>query len=163
MVAAFSQKGLPKPSEIQVLSSWIGRSPELNSILRFAKPSSSNGISGNLRSGERARSTSRQWFAGGWIHPRRFTPNLSTKIIPTKIPRLKLKLSGEFPMDLGIPPHKLKIMLESSPPKSRVLVRRLAIDARLLPRIYLYVYTCMYVCIYIYIYIYEYKYTHIHF
>ena len=41
------------------------------------------------------------------------TPNLPTKIIPTKI--AGLKLSRKFPMALGIPPLKLKILLESNP------------------------------------------------
>ena len=53
------------------------------------------------------------------------TPNLSTGIIPTKI--AWLKLSGNFPMGLGVPPLKLKILLESNPLKSRILVRRLAV------------------------------------
>ena len=39
-------------------------------------------------------------------------PSLPTEIIPAKIPRLKL--SGRFPMDLGIPPLKIKIMLEQN-------------------------------------------------
>ena len=44
------------------------------------------------------------------------TPNLPTKIIPTKSPRLKI--SRKFPIDMRIPPLKTKIMLESSPLKS---------------------------------------------
>ena len=36
-------------------------------------------------------------------------------------------------MGLGIPPLKIKILLESNPLKSRILVRRLAVQAR--PRI----------------------------
>ena len=52
------------------------------------------------------------------------TPNLPNKIISTKI--RWLKLSGKFPMGLGIPPLKIKILLESKPLKSRTLVRRLA-------------------------------------
>ena len=51
------------------------------------------------------------------------TPNLPTKNLPTKI--AWLKLSGKFPLDMRIPPLKIKIMLESNPPKSRILVRRL--------------------------------------
>ena len=39
----------------------------------------------------------------------------------------RLKLSGEFPMGLGIPPLNIKIMLGSNPLKSRILVGRLAI------------------------------------
>ena len=51
---------------------------------------------------------------------RNTTPNLLTKILPTKIRRLKI--SGEFPIDLRIPPLKLKlkILLESNPLKSRI-------------------------------------------
>ena len=53
-------------------------------------------------------------------------PNLPTNIIPTKI--AWLKLCRQFPMDMRIPPFKIKILLESNPPKSRILVpvRRLA-------------------------------------
>ena len=32
----------------------------------------------------------------------------------------------EFPMDMRIPPLEIKSMLEPNPPKSRILVRRLA-------------------------------------
>ena len=53
------------------------------------------------------------------------TPNLPAKIVPTKIPWLKL--SGKFPMDMRIPPRNIKIMLVSNPLKSRILVRRLAV------------------------------------
>ena len=52
-------------------------------------------------------------------------PDIPAKNLPTKIARLKL--SGKCPMGMRIPPLKLKIMLESSPLKSRVLVRRLAV------------------------------------
>ena len=52
------------------------------------------------------------------------TPNLPTKIIPTKIRRLKI--SGKFPMGLRIAPLGIKILLESNPLKPRILVRRLA-------------------------------------
>ena len=40
-----------------------------------------------------------------------------------------LKLSGKFPMGLGIPPLQIKIMLESNPLKSTMLVGRLAVFA----------------------------------
>ena len=53
-------------------------------------------------------------------------PNLPAKIIPAKIRRLKL--SGRFPMDMRIPPLKIKILLESEPLKSRILVERLAVQ-----------------------------------
>ena len=53
------------------------------------------------------------------------TPNLPTKMIPAKTPWLKLV--GKFPMDMGIPPHNIKILLESNPLKSRILVRGLAV------------------------------------
>ena len=52
------------------------------------------------------------------------TPNLPTKIIPTKI--ACLKLSGTFPLGMRIPPLKTKIMLESNTLESRIFVRRLA-------------------------------------
>ena len=52
------------------------------------------------------------------------TANLPTKIIPAKI--RWLKLYGTFPMGLGVPPLEFKILLVSNPPKSRILVRRLA-------------------------------------
>ena len=51
------------------------------------------------------------------------TPNLPTNIIPTNI--AWLKLSGNFPMGLGIPPLNIKIVLESNPPKPTMLVGRL--------------------------------------
>ena len=47
-------------------------------------------------------------------------PNHPTKIIRAKI--AWLKLSVIFPMDLTIPPLEFKIMLESNPLKSRILV-----------------------------------------
>ena len=53
------------------------------------------------------------------------TPNLPTGIIPIKIARLKL--SGKSPMDMSIPPLRFKIMLESNPLKSRILVRKSAV------------------------------------
>ena len=55
-------------------------------------------------------------------------PNLPTKIIPTKI--AWLKLSRNFPMDMKMFPLKIKIMLESNPLKSWILVWRLAVRAR---------------------------------
>ena len=61
--------------------------------------------------------------------PRRLTPNLPTKIVPAKICRLRNY--GEFPMDMRIPPLNIKIMLESNHLKSRILVRRLAVQNRL--------------------------------
>ena len=54
------------------------------------------------------------------------TPNLPTKIIPCKI--AWLKLSGEFPMGLEIPLLKLKLIFESNPLKSIILVWRLAVE-----------------------------------
>ena len=53
------------------------------------------------------------------------TPNLPTNISTTKI--AWLKLSRRFPMDMRIPPLRIKILLESNPLKSRILVRRLAV------------------------------------
>ena len=59
------------------------------------------------------------------LAPSHHSPNLPTKIMPTKI--AWLKYSGKFPMDIRIPPLKIKILLESNPLKSRILVRRLAV------------------------------------
>ena len=56
------------------------------------------------------------------------TPNLPTNIIPTKVARLKI--SGKSPMDMMIPPPGIKILLESNPLKSVMLVGRLAVDPR---------------------------------
>ena len=50
-------------------------------------------------------------------------PNLPTKIVPAKIPRLNI--SGKSPMGLRIPPLKIKILLESKTSESRILVQRL--------------------------------------
>ena len=60
------------------------------------------------------------------------TPNLPTKIIPTKICRLKV--SGRLPVDLRIPPLNIKIVFEPNPLKSRILVWRLAAGTRLQDR-----------------------------
>ena len=38
------------------------------------------------------------------------------------------KLSGEFLLDMGIPPLRIQILHESDPLKSRILVRRLAAE-----------------------------------
>ena len=48
----------------------------------------------------------------------RATAKLPAKIIPTKIRRLKK--SRKLPMDMRIPPLKIKILLESNPLKSRI-------------------------------------------
>ena len=63
------------------------------------------------------------WPANAPLHPG--TPNPPTNIIPTNI--AWLKLSGKFPMSLGIPPLKFKIMLESNPLKSSMLVGGLGV------------------------------------
>ena len=52
------------------------------------------------------------------------TPNFPIKIIPTKI--AWLIISRKSPMDMRIPPLKTKILLESNPLNSRILVQRLA-------------------------------------
>ena len=57
-------------------------------------------------------------------------PSLPSKIVPTKV--RCLKLSGELPVGLRIPPLELKILLESSPLKSRIFVRRLAVRSETL-------------------------------
>ena len=62
---------------------------------------------------------------GACRHSLQATPNLPTKIVPTKI--RWLKTSGEFPMDMIISPLNMKILLQSNPLKSRILVRRLAV------------------------------------
>ena len=73
-------------------------------------------------------------------------------------------MSGEFPTDMGIPSLEIKILPESSPPESGILVRRLAVgsDHKFnLYEVYIYIYTyyiCIYICIYIYTYIYIYIY-----
>ena len=51
---------------------------------------------------------------------RMLTPNRPAKIC-------SLGISGNVPMDMRIPPRKNKILLESNPLKSRILVRRLAV------------------------------------
>ena len=48
------------------------------------------------------------------------TPNLPT-IIPTRI--AWLKLSGKSPMGMRVPHLNIKILLESDPPTSRILLR----------------------------------------
>ena len=47
------------------------------------------------------------------------SPNLPTKIIPTKICRLNI--SGKFTMDMRTPPLKFKILLESKPSETQNL------------------------------------------
>ena len=46
----------------------------------------------------------------------KITPNLPTNIVPTNI--AWLKLSGEFPVNIGIPPLRIKIVIRSSKPWS---------------------------------------------
>ena len=53
------------------------------------------------------------------------TPNLPTKIHPTKI--IPTYISGKFHMGVRIPPLKIKILPELNPPKSSIVVRRLAL------------------------------------
>ena len=53
------------------------------------------------------------------------TPNLPTNIVPTNI--AWLKLSGASPMGLGISPLKFKIVLESNPLKSKLLIGGLGV------------------------------------
>ena len=95
--------------------------------------------------------------------PECVTPNLPTKIAPTKICRLKT--SGKFPMDMRSATLKIKILLESNPPKSRILARSLAAYLPVAERpsaarrggdqnIYIYIYYTLYIYICIYIYIY---------
>ena len=58
-------------------------------------------------------------------------PSISGGVRPISLLRLsplrcRLKTSGEFPMDMRIAPLEIKIMIESNPLKSRILVRILA-------------------------------------
>ena len=66
----------------------------------------------------------------------------------------RLHISGEFPTDMRTPPLEIKILPESNPPKSKILVRRLAVLSAGDP-------FTLYV-MYIYIYVYIYIYTHTH-
>ena len=70
-------------------------------------------------------------FARGETLKHNGTPNLPTNIIPTNI--AWLKLSGKCPMDMRIPPLWIKIMLESNPLKSTILVGRLGVVSQSLP------------------------------
>ena len=58
------------------------------------------------------------------------TPNPPTNITPTNI--AWLRFSGKFPMDMIIPPLIIKIMLESNPLKSTMLVGRLDVNISLM-------------------------------
>ena len=69
--------------------------------------------------------------------PSALAPNLPNKTIPTKICRLTI--SRKSLIDMGIPPLEIKMLLESNPLKSRILVQRLATRSasrhlRILPR-----------------------------
>ena len=81
------------------------------------------------------------------------TPNLPSKILPTGTKIRLLEIPGKFPVGLRVPPLKIKILLGSNPPKSGILVRRLAAQGGVWN-------SCLggpprgesqYVCIYIYI------------
>ena len=87
---------------------------------------------------------------------------VSASLRPISLPTLHptniacLRLSGKSPTGLGIPPLKFKIMLESNPPKSTMIVGRLGVNSS---NIYIYIYNvCMYVYIYIYLCVYIYIY-----
>ena len=60
--------------------------------------------------------------------PEALDGSLHTKILPTKT--RWLKISGEIPTDLRIPTLATKFMLESNSLKSRILVRRLAVQRK---------------------------------
>ena len=60
-------------------------------------------------------------LAGG--EPARAAPNLPTETIPAKI--RGRRASGKSPVDVRIPPLELKILIESKPPESGILVRRI--------------------------------------
>ena len=55
------------------------------------------------------------------------TPNLPTNISYPYTKICRLNNSQKFPMDVRMPPLKIKILLESNPQKSRILVRRLTV------------------------------------
>ena len=75
------------------------------------------------------------------------TPNPPTNIVPTNIARVKL--SGKSPMGLGIPPLRIKIMLESNPLKSTMLIGRLGVVSESMVKSQ---YEAQYIYIYIYLY-----------
>ena len=70
---------------------------------------------------QRSRRSMKMSLHNGPVH----TPNLPTKIIPARF--VDSNSSGFHPMDLRIPPLTIKILLESNPRISRILVRRLAV------------------------------------
>ena len=78
------------------------------------------------------------------------TPNLPTNVTPANTTRVKL--SGKFPMGLGIPPLVINIMLESNPLKFIMLVRGLAVSVYVyvscLQLSFMYVSVYMHRCIY---------------
>ena len=53
------------------------------------------------------------------------TSNPPTNIVPTNI--AWLKLSGKSPMDMRIPPLRIKSLLESIPSKPKLLIGRLGV------------------------------------
>ena len=73
------------------------------------------------------------------------TPSLHTNIVPTNI--AWLKVSGKSPIDMRIPPLQIKIVLESNPLKSAMLVGGLAVCMYVC--MYVRMYVCMYVCMYV--------------
>ena len=56
------------------------------------------------------------------LYPREVRPHLPTKIVPAKIPWLNFPGNSLWIWEL----HHIRIMLESNPPRSRILVRRWA-------------------------------------
>ena len=108
------------------------------------------------------------------FYPSSYLLRTATNIRPIFLLRLSLLIcltqtSRKFPMGLGIPPRKTKIVLESNPLKSRILARRLAArpvfkssrwkpDLYVCVYIYIYIYYVFVLYIYIYIYIYCYYY-----
>ena len=57
-------------------------------------------------------------------------PNLPITIYPYYVRFVDSTFPGKSPADMSIPPLRIKIMLESNPLKSRILVRRLAVVPR---------------------------------
>ena len=72
----------------------------------------------------------RHWPQVGWVFISQ-TPVWSMLILPTNITPANMAwviISGKIPMGLGIYPLMIKIMLESNPLKSAMLVGRLGVD-----------------------------------
>ena len=68
-------------------------------------------------------------WAWAWVwmsQPRGVKPSLPYQDDPY-LGFADFNTSGTFPMDVRTPPLKIKILLESNPPQSRILLRKLAV------------------------------------